>query len=70
MRADLTADSAQARELEERPERERVALDFFADENAMVEPESVEQREAASAARRERLNRALGQIEVFFGYRK
>lgn len=70
MRNDLTADSAQARELEERPQRDQVVLDFFANENAQVEPESPEKLEAANAARRARLKRAMEQIEMILGYRK
>lgn len=70
MRRELTADSAQARELEERPQRDQVVLDFFADENAQVEPESPEKLEAANAARRARIKRAMEQIEMILGYRK
>lgn len=69
----LHADSAQARELEERYQRVEVdprLLEFFAREDAQVEQESAERREAANAASRARLKAALEQMEVICGYRE
>lgn len=67
----LHADSAQARELEERYQRATQAQrDFFAREDAQVEQESAERREAANASCRARLKAALEQMEVICGYRE
>lgn len=69
----LHADSAQARELEEQSQRVHVdsrLRDFFAREDAQVEQESAERREAANAACRARLKAALEQMEMICGYRK